>query len=118
MGLGASDWVVDSIGWQIAPGYFGVASGEEKRAAAASGKRQGGSVIEMEESGVMVGQGSCGVSSVSHASEEEEDEDETGVNGEVVRRGVERAQVVESVRAGIWGFGFLMSIVGIWGDWV
>jgi len=44
-----------------------------------------------------------------------EDED-IDVNGEVVRKAVERQQVVEKVRAGFWGLGFVFSVIGIWGD--
>ncbi|KAI9715666.1 MAG: hypothetical protein M1812_005818 [Candelaria pacifica] len=44
---------------------------------------------------------------------EVEDED---VNEEQVRQGMERWKIVQSARAGISGFGFGMSIVGIWGD--
>jgi autophagy-related protein 33 len=57
----------------------------------------------------MVGQGSS--SSTSGGEEEEVD-----VNGEVVRKAVERQQVVESVKAGFWGLGFVLSVIGIWGD--
>jgi autophagy-related protein 33 len=57
----------------------------------------------------MVGQGSS--SSTSGGEEEEVD-----VNGEVVRKAVERQQVVENVKAGFWGLGFVLSVIGIWGD--
>jgi autophagy-related protein 33 len=57
----------------------------------------------MGESAVMVGQ--------SSSSEDEED-----VNGEVVRKGVERNQLAETIRTSLWGFGFLLSVIGIWGD--
>jgi autophagy-related protein 33 len=57
----------------------------------------------------MVGQGS----SSSTSGGEEEDVD---VNGEVVRKAVERQQVVESIKTGFWGLGFVLSVIGIWGD--
>lgn len=41
---------------------------------------------------------------------------EGSVNGEMVRQGMERFQFAQMVRTGIAGAGFLMSIVGIWGD--
>ncbi|KAF2400779.1 hypothetical protein EJ06DRAFT_476068 [Trichodelitschia bisporula] len=41
---------------------------------------------------------------------------DAGVNGEVVRRGVEQDRAVEGVRAGIWGLAFAMGLIGIWGD--
>jgi hypothetical protein len=44
------------------------------------------------------------------------DEDVSGVNGEVVRRGVEKGRQVEAVKAGIFGVGFFMAVVGVWGD--
>ncbi|QDS74730.1 hypothetical protein FKW77_000890 [Venturia effusa] len=60
----------------------------------------------MEESGVIVG---------SNGSSESGEEQET-VNGEIVRRGVERGRKVEAVRTGIWGLAFLLGVVGIWGE--
>lgn len=43
-------------------------------------------------------------------------EGEGAVNGEMVRRSMERFRVAQAVRAGVAGCGFLMSVVGIWGD--
>lgn len=37
-------------------------------------------------------------------------------NGEEVKNGMEQFRVAQGVRAGIAGVGFLMSVVGIWGD--
>jgi autophagy-related protein 33 len=51
---------------------------------------------------------------VSGASDSEEDRE--SVNGEVVRRALERGKAVESVRASIWGLAFAMGVVGLWGD--
>lgn len=42
--------------------------------------------------------------------------DSSPANGEEVKIGMERFQVAQAVRAGIAGLGFLMSVVGIWGD--
>jgi len=39
-----------------------------------------------------------------------------GVNGEMVRKGMERFRVAQAVRAAVAGCGFVMSVVGIWGD--
>ncbi|KIW02052.1 uncharacterized protein PV09_06553 [Verruconis gallopava] len=64
--------------------------------------------IEMEESGVIVTPPASG-------SSESGDED-ASVNGEVVRRGVERGRVVEAARAGVFGLSFVMAVVGLWGD--
>ena len=38
------------------------------------------------------------------------------INGEEVRAGMEQFQIAQAVRAGISGLGFLMSVVGLWGD--
>lgn len=42
--------------------------------------------------------------------------DEDDVNGESVRKEVEKGQAREKVRLGLFGFGFTLGIVGIWGD--
>lgn len=60
----------------------------------------------MEESGVIVTPPVSG----------SESGDEEGINGEVVRRGVERGRLVETARTGIWGLAFFMGVVGLWGD--
>jgi autophagy-related protein 33 len=45
------------------------------------------------------------------------DEDEEGeVNGEQVEKEARRQQFVEFVRTGVSGLGFVMDVVGIWGD--
>lgn len=61
-------------------------------------------VVGMEESGVIVG-------SSSDSGDEQE-----AVNGEIVRRGVERGRKVETVRTGIWGLAFTLGVIGLWGD--
>lgn len=38
------------------------------------------------------------------------------VNGEEVERTARRQQFLEFVRAGVAGLGFVMGVVGIWGD--
>ena len=86
----------------------GAAHGWGGRMAAAPGVRVAGDALEVDESAVLVDGG--GSSSGKSESGDEE------VNGEVVRRGVERARAVEAVRTGIWGLGFAMLVVGIWGD--
>ena len=58
---------------------------------------------------------------VDFALRHDEDElrqkgEEGSINGEMVRQSMERFQLAQMVRAGISGAGFLMSIVGIWGD--
>jgi autophagy-related protein 33 len=60
-------------------------------------------VVGMEESGVIVGSSS-------------DSGDEEAVNGELVRRGVERGRNVEAVRTGIWGLAFTLGVLGLWGD--
>jgi hypothetical protein len=38
------------------------------------------------------------------------------VNGEVVREDMERWRVGQYARAGVWGVGWCMGLVGLWGD--
>ena len=42
--------------------------------------------------------------------------DEGNVNGEVVREGMEGWRAKQGWKAGIWGVGWAMAVVGIWGD--
>jgi len=65
-------------------------------------------VVGMEESGVIVTPPASGSS--------DSGDDGDVINGEVVRRGVERGRLVESARTGIWGLAFFMGVVGLWGD--
>jgi autophagy-related protein 33 len=92
-GLGATPKVVDRIAARV--------SGSSR--SHSSSERSLKAEEQLSESGVMVGQ--------SSSSEDEED-----INGEVVRRAVEKSQVVEQVKTGLWGLGFVMGVVGIWGD--
>lgn len=39
-----------------------------------------------------------------------------GVNGEVVRDGMEAWRGRQVARTAAWGVGWMMSVVGIWGD--
>lgn len=48
--------------------------------------------------------------------EEEADEGEASVNGEKVEAEMDREKRVQGVRAVVSGIGFLMGVVGIWGD--
>jgi autophagy-related protein 33 len=94
VGLGAAPKVVEKISARIAS-----TTGTRQSVYADRAARPG----ELDESGVIVGQ--------SSGSEDEDD-----VNGEVVRRAVEKSQLLERVKTGFWGLGFLMGVVGIWGD--
>ena len=42
--------------------------------------------------------------------------DEEGVNGEKVREGMERWRSAQGVRGCVAGLGWVMCLVGIWGD--
>lgn len=42
--------------------------------------------------------------------------DEGSVNGEVVREGMEGWRAKQAWKAGIWGLGWGMAVVGVWGD--
>ncbi|KAI9804435.1 MAG: hypothetical protein M1825_001334 [Sarcosagium campestre] len=44
------------------------------------------------------------------------DESDAFVNGEELRKGMERFKFVQTIRTGVAGLGFLMSVIGIWGD--
>jgi len=68
---------------------------------------QAKSDADIAESAVMVGQSSDSSSS---------DAGDDYVNGEIVRRAVERDSLNESVRFGFWGLAFVFSVIGIWGD--
>jgi len=94
VGLGSSPRLVDKIATKISRSKSSRPTLNERLARRES---------ELAESGVMVGQ--------SSSSDDEED-----VNGEVVRNAVEKNQLVETIRTGFWGLGFLFSVVGIWGD--
>lgn len=45
-----------------------------------------------------------------------EEWDVDGVNGEVVRDGMEAWRGRQVARTAVWGVGWMMSVVGIWGD--
>jgi autophagy-related protein 33 len=95
--LGASTRVVDTLSAKLFPASW-------TSAATTSSSPAGRKAEELLcESGVMVGQGSSS-------------EDEQDVNGEVVTREVEKGQARETVRAGLYGLGFMLGVVGIWGD--
>lgn len=49
-------------------------------------------------------------------SKEQSEGVDAAINGEEVRAGMEQFQIAQAVRAGISGLGFLMSVVGLWGD--
>ena len=51
--------------------------------------------------------------------EEEDYEDVNGsvrLNGEEVRKGMESFRFRQSIRAGVSGLAFFLSVVGLWGD--
>lgn len=78
--------------------------------AGGNGLKIQGETVEVDESAVLVGDGNGSSSGKSESGDEE------AVNGEVVRRSVERGRAVEAVRTGVWGLGFVMGVIGIWGD--
>lgn len=49
-------------------------------------------------------------------SQEWEDVEEMGVNGEIVEKRVRRAQNKEITRAVVGGVAFGLGVVGLWGD--
>lgn len=52
----------------------------------------------------------------SWTEDEEWVNEEGNVNGEVVREGMEGWRVKQGIKAGIWGVGWVMAVVGMWGD--
>ncbi|KAL8679049.1 MAG: hypothetical protein Q9186_004636 [Xanthomendoza sp. 1 TL-2023] len=52
----------------------------------------------------------------SWTEDEEWVNEEGNVNGEVVREGMEGWRVKQGIKAGIWGVGWFMAVVGMWGD--
>ncbi|KAL8920408.1 MAG: hypothetical protein Q9208_006289 [Pyrenodesmia sp. 3 TL-2023] len=52
----------------------------------------------------------------SWTEDEEWIADEGNVNGEAVREGMEGWRVKQGVKAAVWGFGWALAVVGIWGD--
>ncbi|KAI4251491.1 MAG: hypothetical protein L6R42_008371 [Xanthoria sp. 1 TBL-2021] len=45
-------------------------------------------------------------------------DEEGNVNGEVVREGMEGWKVKQGIKAGVWGVGWVVALVGLWGDGV
>lgn len=39
-----------------------------------------------------------------------------GLNGEVLREGMAAWRARQLLRTGVWGLGWMMTVVGIWGD--
>ncbi|KAL8761518.1 MAG: hypothetical protein Q9184_002367 [Pyrenodesmia sp. 2 TL-2023] len=52
----------------------------------------------------------------SWTEDEEWIADEGNVNGEAVREGMEAWRVKQGVKAAVWGFGWALAVVGLWGD--
>lgn len=51
-------------------------------------------------------------------SEDEEWIEREGVNGEAVREGIERWRARQGWKAAVWGVGWGLAVLGIWGDGV
>ncbi|KAI4159273.1 MAG: hypothetical protein LQ346_009114, partial [Caloplaca aetnensis] len=52
----------------------------------------------------------------SWTEDEEWVAEEGNVNGEVVRQGMEGWRVKQGIKAAVWGFGWALAVVGLWGD--
>lgn len=52
----------------------------------------------------------------SWTEDEEWISEDGNVNGEVVREGMDGWRVKQGIKAGIWGLGWAMAVVGLWGD--
>lgn len=72
----------------------------------------------MEASYEVLGAGGSDVHSEGSVGEEADSEDVAEVNGEEVRAEVEDFLKKQLVRGALAGLGFVLSVVGIWGDGV
>jgi autophagy-related protein 33 len=111
--LAASSKVVDYISSLIAPAApAGVPPSSKPLSAAERLARR--SDEHLGESGVIVGK--RGTSSASATASNSSEVDEEEINGEVVRKAVEKQQNEEKVKSGLWGLAFVFGVIGIWGD--
>ncbi|KAL2189356.1 hypothetical protein L209DRAFT_749100 [Thermothelomyces heterothallicus CBS 203.75] len=81
-------------------------------------ERRAAARARMEASYEVLGAGVSDVHSEGSVGEELESEDVADVNGEEVRAEVEDFLKKQVVRSALAGLGFLLSVVGIWGDGV
>lgn len=56
------------------------------------------------------------VSAESHSDKSHSSEDEEEFNGEEVREGLQELRNSQLTQTALAGLGFVMSVVGIWGD--
>ncbi len=57
-----------------------------------------------------------GVEEFGHGKEKGSEEDVETLNGEALRDRMEAWKASQLIRTGVWGLGWAMSVVGIWGD--
>lgn len=60
--------------------------------------------------------GNWGVEDFLSGKEKATDDNEGNLNGEALRDRMETWRVSQKIRTGISGFGWAMTVVGIWGD--
>lgn len=60
--------------------------------------------------------GKWGVEDFLSGKEKDKDDTEQNLNGEALRDRMEAWRVSQKIRTGISGFGWAMTVIGIWGD--
>ncbi|KAL2169207.1 hypothetical protein VTG60DRAFT_6371 [Thermothelomyces hinnuleus] len=114
--LAASDFVAPYL-FALGPGRpssTASARQEKKR----ERERRAAARARMEASYEVLGAGGSDVHSEGSVGEELDSEDVADVNGEEVRAEVEDFLKKQVLRSALAGLGFLLSVVGIWGDGV
>jgi autophagy-related protein 33 len=111
--LAASPKIVDYISSLVAPAApAGVPSTSKPLSTAERLARR--SDEHLSESGVIVGKRGTSTTSATASNSSEVDEEE--INGEVVRKAVEKQQTEEKVKSSLWGLAFVFGVLGLWGD--
>ncbi|KAI1124684.1 hypothetical protein F5Y10DRAFT_23598 [Nemania abortiva] len=109
-GARLSDYVTPSIFGQPSSGPSAAA---QQRAAIAQARKEKAAARRMVASYEMLGESHTEESNASGSGDEVLDEE---INGEEVRSEVEFFVRNQVVRTAVAGFGFLMAVLGIWGD--
>ncbi|CAL8583629.1 hypothetical protein XPA_009250 [Xanthoria parietina] len=88
--------------------------------AEAYGKIRGSKQAEQKGGAVDDGKRWKGLGKEGSWTEDEEwvADEEGKVNGEVVREGMEGWKVKQAIKAGVWGAGWVVAVLGLWGDGV
>jgi len=100
----------------VAPSIFGAPSSDasQRRAALAQARKEKQAAKKMEASYEVLGDSHSDEGTASNSGEDLEEE----INGEEVRSEVEFFVKNQILQTAVAGIGFMMAIVGIWGDGV